>query len=123
MNKKILQKSQSEKLEAAPKTTSERLYESMTPTQRQKYDDEYQELLLSELLIAITNQKELSVRKLAKEAGISPSVIQSMRSGEDKDYSLRVFFKVLTGLGYKKFNLERQGKKFSIEIPTKLNKN
>ncbi|MFA5998588.1 MAG: hypothetical protein WC747_01045 [Candidatus Babeliales bacterium] len=124
MNKKITKKAQSEQIDTTPKTTSERLYESMTPKQRQKYDEEYQELLLSELLIAITNQKELSVRKLAKEAGVSPAVIQSMRSGDSKDYSLKIFFKVLKGLGCKKFTVTTEhGKNLHISLPSTIRKN
>jgi len=117
-------KSAPKHLEPTPKTTYEEFYESMTPKQRQKHDDEYQELLLSELLIAITNQKELSVRKLAKEAGVSPAVIQSMRSGDSKDYSLKIFFKILKGLGYKKFTVTTpHGKNLHIPLPSSIKKN
>lgn len=123
MSKKITKKTQSKQLDNTPKTTHDRFLESMTPKQRQKYEEEYQELLLSELLIAITNQKELSVRKLAKEAGVSPTIIQSMRSGETKDYSLKVFFKVLRGLGCKKFTITTEfGKNINIALPTTARK-
>ncbi len=100
------------------KSTHETLIESMTPQELKEHEQEYQNLVLSELLIAITNQNEMSVRKLAKEAGVSPTVIQSMRSGEDKDYSLTVFFKVLKGLGFKQIKALRNGKTFNIPIPT-----
>ncbi|MBP6892577.1 hypothetical protein KBB68_03285 [Candidatus Babeliales bacterium] len=111
MNKKNIKK------EFLTKTTSERLRESMTPLQRKKHDEDYQDLLLSELLIAITQQSEMSVRKLAKEAGISPTIVQAMRSGENKNYTLKSFFKVLKVIGYDEFSLKHHGKKINLQIP------
>lgn len=123
MSKKITKKTPPKQITTTPKTTYEEFYEALTPKQRQKHDEQYQELLLSELLIAITNQKELSVRKLAKEANVSPAVIQSMRSGDSKDYSLKIFFKVLKGLGYKKFTVtNQQGKNLHISLPSATKK-
>lgn len=123
MSKKITKKAQHKQIETTPKTTYEEFYESLTAKQRQKHDEQYQELLLSELLIAITNQKELSVRKLAKEVNVSPAVIQSMRSGDTKDYSLKIFFKVLKGLGYKKFTVTTQhGKNLHIPLSNTMKK-
>ena len=37
----------------------------------------------------------VSVRKLAKIAGVSPTIIQAMRSGTKKDFSMQSFFKIL----------------------------
>lgn len=99
-------------------STIEETLAKLTPKQREKYDQEYQEFALSELLLAIMDQDTQSVRKLAKLAGVSPTIIQSMRSGEEKDYSLTVFFKVLQGLGYKKFTVTtQQGKNINIPLP------
>lgn len=105
-------------------STVEETLAKLTPKQRKKYDAEYQEFALSELLLAITDQDTQSVRKLAKLAGVSPTIIQSMRSGEKKDYSLTVFFKVLQGLGYKKFTVTtQQGKNINIALPNYSKKN
>lgn len=105
------------------KTTTDRILESMTPKQRQKHDEEYHDLLLSELLIALTSDNDLSVRKLAKEAGVSPRVIQAMRSGENKDYSLKNFFKILHGLHCKKITITtQQGKNINIPLITNTKK-
>jgi hypothetical protein len=118
MNKKIIKKTLNQNEQTAPKTTYDRLMESMTPKQRKNFDEEYQELLLSELLIAITNQNEMSVRTLAKLAGVSPTIIQSMRSGENKDYSLKSFFRVLKGMGYNTLILKKDfSKKINLPIP------
>ncbi|MBX9830857.1 hypothetical protein K2X40_02785 [Candidatus Babeliales bacterium] len=43
-------------------------------------DEEYQDLLLSELLIAIMKTDAASVHELAKTAGISSTIIQNIRS-------------------------------------------
>ena len=44
-------------------------------------DKEYKELLLSELLIAAMEHDHISVRKLASAAGVSPTIIQGLKSG------------------------------------------
>lgn len=107
-----------------PLSTVEETLSKLTPKQREKYDTEYQEFALSELLLAIMDHDIQSVRKLAKMAGVSPTIIQAMRSGEEKDYSLIVFFKVLQGLGYKNFTVTTQhGKNINIPLPNYSKKN
>jgi len=98
------------------KTTSEEFIESLSKKEREEFEKEYKELLLSELLYAIMEQDELSVRKLAKLAGLSPTVIQAMRSGTKKDFTLKSFFKVLKGLGCKKLMAEIDGKIIPLSI-------
>lgn len=117
MNKSITKTKNRKIQDQSLKTTSEQLLESMTAKQRQKHEEEYQQLLLSELLIAITHQKDQSVRALAKAAGVSPTIVQAMRSGENKDYSLRIFIKVLQGLRCKKLTITTdQGKNINIPV-------
>ena len=70
------------------KSTANKFVESLTPKQRKEFFEEYRELLLSELLLAAMEQDEISVRKLAKLAGVSPTIVQAMRSGTKKDFSL-----------------------------------
>ena len=101
------------------KTTSQQLRESMTPKELKQHEEGYREFVLSELLIAITAENELSVRKLAKEAGLSPRIVQEMRSGKDKDYSLKSFLKILQGLHCKKFTITTQKGK-SINSPIQI---
>ncbi len=106
------------------KTTSQRLQDSMTPPELKKHKEGYRDFVLSELLIAITNENELSVRKLAQEAGLSPRIVQAMRSGEDKDYSFKSFLKILHGLRCKKFTVTtEQGKSINIPLPSIIKKN
>jgi len=98
------------------KTTSEEFVESLSKKERKEFEKEYKELLLSELLHAIMEKDDVSVRKLAKLADLSPTVIQAMRSGTKKDFTLKSFFKVLKGLGCKKLMAEIDGKVIPLSI-------
>lgn len=49
--------------------------------QRALLDKEYKELLISELLLAVMAEDHISVRKLAVAAGVSPTIIQGLKSG------------------------------------------
>ena len=98
------------------KTTSEEFIESLSKKEHKKFEEEYKVLLLSELLYAIMEKDEISVRKLAKMAGLSPTVIQAMRSGTKKDFTMKSFFKVLKGLGCKKLMAEIDGKVIPLSI-------
>ena len=57
-------------------------YEEFVEDDKQKafLDMEYKELLISELLIAAMEQDHLSVRKLALAAGVSPTIIQGLKT-------------------------------------------
>src|SRR5271170_7790550 len=97
------------------KSTSEEFVESLTPQQRKKFDEEYKDLLLSEMILAAMEEDHISVRGLAKLAGVSPTVIQSMRSGIKKDFNLGSFFKILKGLNCKVL-IERNGHRFPLYL-------
>ena len=84
------------------KSTSEEFIESLDKKERKEFFEEYKELLISELILALMEKDNISVRKLAKMAGVSPTIVQAMRSGVKKDFSLKTFFKILKGLGCKK---------------------
>ena len=64
------------------------------------YDKHYKELLFSELLISIMEEDDKSVRSLAKEANISPSVIQDLRSGKQQDIKVSNLIRIVESLGY-----------------------
>ena len=59
---------------------------------------------------------EISVRELAKLADVSPTVVQAMRSGAKKDFSMTSFIKILRGLGFKKLIAERNGQAYPMDI-------
>lgn len=90
------------------KSTFERFIESKTPAQRSKYEEGYRDFLLSEMILAAMEEDEISVRKLAKLANVSPSIVQDMKSGSKTSFNTNSLFKVLQGLGYEVL-LERNG--------------
>jgi DNA-binding Xre family transcriptional regulator len=77
-------------------------YEKVTQNKKRKenIDREYQELLISELLNAAMAKDDVSVRELAKEAGVSPTIIQELKTGKRKNITLDTFNRVLKGIGY-----------------------
>ncbi len=97
-------------------STSEEFLSSLTPKELKKFKDGYRDFALSELILAMMEEDEISVRALAKIAGVSPTVVQAMRSGSKKDFSMRSFFKVLKGLGCKKLVIERDGQSIPLDI-------
>lgn len=104
------------------KTTTEQFFDSLTAKERKQFEQEHKELLLSELLLAAMQEDEISVRELAKLAGVSATVVQAMRSDDKKDFSLKVFFKVLKGLGCKKLMVERKGQYIAVDISSSIKK-
>jgi hypothetical protein len=97
-------------------TTSDEFLESLSPKERKKFEEGYKDFALSELILALMERDEVSVRKLAKVAGVSPTVIQAMRSGVKKDFSMQSFVKILKGLGCKKLVLEINGQFVPLDI-------
>ncbi len=61
------------------------------PAFRKAFDEGYQELLLSELVLAVMAEDKKSVRELASELGLSKTVIQNLRSGMQADMKLSNF--------------------------------
>jgi hypothetical protein len=63
-------------------------YDEFIENKKQKklLDKEYRELLISELLLAAMEEDHISVRKLAAEAEVSPTIIQSLKSGKKNKY-------------------------------------
>lgn len=103
------------------KSTYEKFLEKLSPKEKKEFDEGYRELLLSELLLAIMEQDEVSVRELAKMAKVSPTIVQAMRSGTRTNYSLDTFYKILKSLGFNQFMVGRNGQFTSIDF-SHLNK-
>lgn len=70
------------------------------PERKLLFDKEYQELLISELLTTAMKKDDVSVRELAAEAGVSPTIIQELRSGKRKNITLATFNRVINAIGY-----------------------
>lgn len=103
------------KVQDSEMTTYARFVGKLTAQEREQFEDEYRELLLSELLIAAMNEDGISVRKLAEAAGVSPTVVQGIRSATRKNVSVQSLFKVLDVLGYH-LVAEKNGSRLPIDI-------
>lgn len=71
---------------------------------------QYKEFILSELLLAIMQEDHISIRKLAKEAEVSPSLIQDLRTGKKDNLTFRSFSNIVDALGYDILLKKRQRK-------------
>lgn len=98
------------------KSTYGEFIESLSPQELKKFKEGYKDFVLSELILAIMERDEISVRKLAKIADLSPTVVQAMRTGTKKDFSMQSFFKILKGLGCKKLMVEINGQFIPLDI-------
>src|SRR5271155_4399639 len=67
---------------------------------KKSFEKSYKDLLFSELMIAVMENDEKSIRKLAKEAHLSPSVIQDIRTGKQRDIKVSNFIHIVHALGY-----------------------
>jgi DNA-binding Xre family transcriptional regulator len=76
------------------------------PERKEKFDKKYNEFLLSEFVLEKMESDNISVRKLAQKAGVSPTVIQKIRSKNAERINFRTFTNVLNTLGYK-INIEK----------------
>lgn len=81
------------------KGSIDRFIESLSDEEKKKFDEEYRELLVSEMLIAAMEKDAVSVRELAKAAGVSPTTVQGIRSGANNP-TIENFFKIFSTLGY-----------------------
>ena len=71
------------------------------PKWKAGFEKEYEKFLISELLIEAMEENKISVRKLAQKAGVSPTIIQNMRSGKSSNISLNTLAPILSALHYK----------------------
>src|SRR3954447_1505515 len=95
------------------KTTFQKFLEN--PKQKKLFEEEHKEFLLSELVIALMEEDHISVRKLAKAAGVSPTVIQALRSRKKENLTLSTIASIAEALGYTAFlTLKKKGKKQKI---------
>jgi hypothetical protein len=74
---------------------------------------EAKELMLSELVLAIMAGDSKSVRELSREMGVSKTVIQNLRSGDQTDMKLSNFVKLTHAYGYD-LVLEKEGQRITL---------
>ena len=83
------------------KITSTFEREMQKPKFKKAFEKSYEEFLLSELLIAMMEEDSKTVRQLAKDAELSPTVIQKVRSGKQDDIKMKNFINISHACGYK----------------------
>ena len=83
------------------------------PGFKEVFKREYKEFLLSELVLALMAEDTKSVRELADELGLSKTVIQNLRSGEQTDMKLSNFVKLTQAYGYD-LVLEKAGERITL---------
>ena len=76
-------------------------YINSNPKRKEKFEKEYNEFLLSEFILEKMEEEKISVRALAQRAGVSPTVIQKIRSKDSERINFRTFTSVLNTLGYR----------------------
>jgi DNA-binding Xre family transcriptional regulator len=74
--------------------------------EKELFEKEYNDFILSEFILEKMECENISVRSLAQKAGVSPTVIQKIRSKHAERINFRTFTNVLKTLGYK-IRLER----------------
>ena len=75
--------------------------EMQDPLFREQFEKEYDEFLLAEIIKALMKSGKMTVRKLAEQVGLSPTLIQKIRSGEQEDVKLSNFINISHTCGFK----------------------
>jgi hypothetical protein len=83
------------------------------PSFKKAVDKEFKELVLSEMVLAIMAEDSKSVRELANELGLSKTVVQNLRSGNQRDMKLSNFMKFTHAYGYR-LVLEKEGSRIAL---------
>ena len=65
------------------------------PKRKKAFEKEYNDFLLSEFVLERMEAEQISVRALAQKAGVSPTVIQKIRSKNAEKINFRTFSNVL----------------------------
>lgn len=80
------------------------------PEIKEHFDKDYKNFVLSELILALMENDGKSVRELAKEVGLSPTVIQKIKSGEQEDMKIKNFVNIAHACGYHLFLVNEREK-------------
>jgi DNA-binding Xre family transcriptional regulator len=71
------------------------------PDRKERFEKGYNEFLLNEFLLEAMEENQISVRKLAEKAGVSPAVIQNIRTGKSSNITLKKLSGIAAVLGYR----------------------
>ena len=81
----------------APRSTFERIMKD--PKRKSRFEDKYARFMLSEIILGLMQQERISVRALARKVGISPAVIQDIRSGRRCNITVKNLLGIASSLG------------------------
>ncbi len=84
--------------EKKQQTTFDRILKDQK--RKERFDKGYNEFLLNEFLLEAMEENHISVRKLAEKAGVSPAVIQNIRTGKSSNVTLKTLSGIAAVLGY-----------------------
>lgn len=115
MKKELKRKNTTPPRKEKPLSTYDELMQN--PEFKKKHEESYRDLVLSELLLAIMAEDNISIRSLAKQAGISPTIIQDIRSGKRDNLTLKTFSSLIDALGY---NLVLEKRKRTKGLPRRF---
>ncbi len=73
------------------------------PEIKEHFNRDYKDFVLTELILAMMGDDSKSVRELAKEVGLSPTVIQNLKSGKQEDMKVKNFVSIAHACGYHVF--------------------
>ena len=79
-------------------TTFDRLMQD--PNFKDEFEKGYNEFLISEFMIEKMEEENISVRELAKEAKVSPTTIQNLRSGNAESVKYKTLSTIMQKRGY-----------------------
>ena len=79
-------------------TTFDRLMQN--PKFKAEFEKGCNEFLISEFMIEKMEEENISVRELAKEAKVSPTAIQNLRSGNAEAVKFKTLSSIMQKLGY-----------------------
>ncbi len=74
--------------------------EMKDPIFKKDFEEGYKEFLWSELLVDLMEEGQKTVRGLADEVGLSPAVIQKLRTGKQEDLKMKNFVNIAEACGY-----------------------
>lgn len=94
-------------------TTYDKFLKTLNKKEKVEFDKEYQQLLLSEKIIASMQKNKISMNKIAKDTGLSPKTIQRIKTGQKTDITMDTFFKIMSALGYT-VSIKKNEDQFSI---------
>lgn len=74
--------------------------EMQDPEFKESFEKGYKEFLFAELLADLMEECHKTVRGLAEEVGLSPTIIQKLRKGKQSDLKMKNFVSIAEACGY-----------------------